>query len=127
MREPIETALKQLPPVRIGADGTIQEWIEDYKERKPGHRHASHLIGVHPFSLITPQERKLFDVARATIQLRLAHGGGHTGWSRAWIVNFYARLLDGNAAYHHVLMLLRKSTLVRGREDDWPPRQRGGL
>jgi alpha-L-fucosidase 2 len=106
----LQVALKQLPAFKIGRDGTIQEWIADYEEREPGHRHISHLIGLHPFSLITTEDRDLFTAARRTIERRLSHGGGHTGWSRAWIVNFYARFLDGDAAYEHVTLLLRKST-----------------
>ena len=109
-RTELEAALTKLPAIRIGRDGTIQEWIEDYEEQEPGHRHMSHLIGLHPFSLITTEDRELFAAARRTIERRLSHGGGHTGWSRAWIVNFYARFLDGEAAYEHLTLLLRKST-----------------
>jgi len=110
LRTQLTAALSKLPPVQIGPGGTIQEWIEDYKERNPGHRHMSHLMGLHPFAQITPRTAKLFEAARKTIERRLSHGGGHTGWSRAWIINFAARLLDGEQAHRHVLMLLRKST-----------------
>ena len=109
-REKLDAALKKCPPVKIGADGTIQEWIEDYKEREPGHRHISHLMGVHPFAQIRPQDGRLFAAAQKTIEKRLSHGGGHTGWSRAWIINFQARFMNGEEAHRHVLMLLRKST-----------------
>ncbi len=109
-RKELERALEKLPPLQIGKDGTIQEWIEDYKEREPGHRHVSHLLGLHPFALITPQQSELFEAAKKTIERRLSHGGGHTGWSRAWVINFYARLLDGEAAHKHLVLLLRKST-----------------
>jgi alpha-L-fucosidase 2 len=110
LRRRLEKAMGRLPPVRIGSDGTVQEWIEDYKEREPGHRHMSHLMGLHPFAQITPRDPELFEAARRTIERRLEHGGGHTGWSRAWIINFYARLLDGEEAWRHVHLLLRKST-----------------
>ncbi|MGB2822233.1 MAG: glycoside hydrolase family 95 protein, partial [Phycisphaerae bacterium] len=110
LRGRLTASLEKLPPLRIGKDGTIQEWIEDYKESHPGHRHVSHLMGLHPFAQITPGRAELFAAARRTIERRLSHGGGHTGWSRAWIINFYARLLDGDQAHRHVLMLLGKST-----------------
>jgi len=85
----------------------VQEWIEDYKEREPGHRHMSHLMGLHPFDQITSDSPEIFAAARKTIERRLQHGGGHTGWSRVWIINFFARLFDGEQAHHHMQMLLR--------------------
>ncbi len=108
----LETSLKQLPPIKISPKtGGIQEWIEDYAEAEPGHRHISHLLGLHPGTTITPEQPALFAAAKKTLERRLANGGGHTGWSRAWIINFYARLLDGKNVGDHVQALLEKSTL----------------
>jgi alpha-L-fucosidase 2 len=109
--ERIDAATAKLPPIRIGPDGRILEWAEPYREAEPGHRHVSHLIGLHPFDLITPETPELFAAARKTIDTRLAKGGAGTGWSRAWTISFFARLRDGDSAAIHCDELLRRSTM----------------
>jgi alpha-L-fucosidase 2 len=111
-RAELEAALKQLQPLQISQkSGRLQEWIEDYGEPEPGHRHLSHLFGVHPGRQITLRGTpELAEAARKSLEYRLSHGGGHTGWSRAWIVNFWARFEDGEKAYENLKALLAKST-----------------
>ena len=111
-RAQVTAAQKRLPPPTIGKHGQIQEWSEDYDEPEPGHRHISQLYALHPGDQITMRGTpQLAKAARATIDRRLAHGGGHTGWSRAWIINFFARLEDGEKAWENYQALLAKSTL----------------
>lgn len=107
----LEDARSRLLPTRIGPRGTILEWREDYEEWEPGHRHISHLYGLHPSEQITMDGTpELAAAARATLEYRLAHGGGHTGWSRAWIINHYAKLWDGETAYANLEQLFAIST-----------------
>ncbi|MEO9572121.1 MAG: glycoside hydrolase family 95 protein, partial [Polaribacter sp.] len=108
----LKSKIEQMPPLEIGSDGRLLEWAEELKEAEPGHRHISHLYALHPSNQISKsQTPELFEAAKKTLEGRLSHGGGHTGWSRAWIINFYARLLQGDKAYENILALQRKSTL----------------
>ena len=112
LRERLTATQKKIPPPAVGKHGQIQEWADDYDEPDPGHRHISQLFALHPSDQITVHGTPhLARAARATIERRLANGGGHTGWSRAWIINFWARLQDGEQAHANYQALLAKSTL----------------
>ncbi|MBR3767611.1 MAG: glycoside hydrolase family 95 protein [Clostridia bacterium] len=107
-----EEILKKLPPLKVGKNGCLMEWLEDYGEPEPGHRHISHAFGLYPDNMITEATPELFEAIRKTLDRRLSFGGGHTGWSRAWLINLFARLKDGNKTYEHIRLLLTKSTLT---------------
>lgn len=109
--EQVRRALYRLRPDQISERGTLMEWAQDYEECEPGHRHISHLYGLHPSRQITVDGTpELARAAAKTLESRLSQGGGHTGWSRAWIINFYAKLWDAEAAYHNLQQLLAIST-----------------
>ena len=103
-------ARAQLPPYQIGKEGQLQEWLEDYDEAIPGHRHTSHLLGLFPFAQITPTETpELAQAARTSIERRVAAQDYEEGaWARNNITLFYARLRDREAAYDSLTILFRK-------------------
>ena len=110
-RKKVLEARDRLPAPEIGKYGQIMEWAEDYDEVEPGHRHISQLFALYPADIITMRKTpELAKAARATLERRLSHGGGHTGWSRAWIINHWARLFDGEKVYENVIALLSNST-----------------
>ena len=106
LREDWRRILRQIPPLHVGKWGQLQEWLEDYDEVEPGHRHLSHLFGLFPGEQITPDQPDLWRAARVSLERRLAHEGGHTGWSRSWLVGLFARLGDGDAAHDHLRHLV---------------------
>jgi alpha-L-fucosidase 2 len=112
MTDEINAALNKLAPHKISPDGYLMEWMEDYKEADIHHRHVSHLYGLHPSNQISPtQTPELAEACRVTLNRR---GDEATGWSRAWKMNFWARLGDGNRALKLFRSLLEPSPAGAG-------------
>ncbi|MDE3201760.1 MAG: glycoside hydrolase family 95 protein [Acidobacteriota bacterium] len=107
----VEEARSKLPPFKIGKYGQLQEWQRDYDEPEPGHRHISHLWALYPGTQISLERTpKLAAAARISLERRLSHGGGQTGWSRAWVINYWDRLHNAEQAYESMQVMFRQST-----------------
>jgi alpha-L-fucosidase 2 len=107
----LSAAKARLIPYQLGSHGQLQEWSQDFGEREPDHRHMSHMYGLFPGSDISPRlTPATAKAARISLERRLAAGGAYTGWSRAWAINFWARLLDAEKAHESLVMLLLHST-----------------
>jgi alpha-L-fucosidase 2 len=110
--ERITESEQYLQPFSIDEQGKLMEWRKDFKEAEPGHRHLSHLLGVHPFDLITSETPELYEAARKSLAWRQESGQGGGGWSSAHAQLMHARFLDGEKAYQQM-----KAMLVSGRWD----------
>lgn len=107
----LKKMISRLYPYKIGKYGQIQEWFKDFEESEIGHRHLSHLFGLYPGNEINEENSKeLFEASRVSLERRLSHGGGHTGWSCAWVICLFARLKDSNSAYKYVKTLFNTLT-----------------
>ncbi len=107
----LKDVLEKLPPMKVSERyGNIQEWIKDYEETEPGHRHISQLFGLFPADQINETDPEIYEAAKKTIARRIENGGGSTGWSRAWTVCFYTRLKDGENTMKHLHYLVNECT-----------------
>ena len=108
----LKSAKAKFPPMQVSGDGYLQEWLKDYKEVEPQHRHVSHLFGLYPGTMLTPSKTpELMEPCRQTL---LRRGDEGTGWSRAWKICFWARLGDGDHAYRLLRNLLEPAIAPDG-------------
>lgn len=107
----IKKAQGKLAETKIASDGRLMEWAEEFPEVEPGHRHISHLFALHPGAQINMEDTpELMAAAKKSLDYRIEHGGGHTGWSAAWLVSQYARLYESEKAKSSLNTVLTKST-----------------
>ncbi|MGI6106821.1 MAG: glycosyl hydrolase family 95 catalytic domain-containing protein [Lachnospiraceae bacterium] len=117
----IKAARGRLRPDRVMSDGRLMEWDGEYEEAEPGHRHVSHLYGLYPSGQISVDKTpELAEAAEKTLERRVSMGGGHTGWSAAWLINLYGSLRDSTKAYAMLEKLFRQSTMDESLLDTHP-------
>lgn len=109
LKSRLENALARLRPLKIGSDGRLLEWNEEFDESEKGHRHLSHLYGIYPSDTVT-EESPYYEAARKSLEYRLVNGGGHTGWSCAWIINLFARFKNSDKVEEYLNVMITHST-----------------
>jgi alpha-L-fucosidase 2 len=123
-RARVRATSQRLAPTRVGSRGNVMEWLYDWVETEPNHRHVSHLYGLHPGNQITKRGTpQLFEAARRTLQLR---GDDGTGWSLAWKINYWARMEEGGRAHDLIRHLVTPARLAPNMFDLHPPFQIDG-
>ena len=123
----MHSAVERLPGFMVGKYGQLQEWLEDYPEADPNHRHMAHLVGLHPFGQINEDETpELMTAAERVLQRRTDNLKFYVGWSEAWLTCFYARLKKGNEALTHLHRFLSRCAFPNRRslhpalgKEDW--------
>ena len=112
IRNDVVSALTDLAPTTIGKDGRLMEWADEFEEADPGHRHVSHLFAIHPGCQFDEKHTpEMVIAARKSLDYRLSHGGGHTGWSRTWLINFRARMHEAEKAHKDILAFIATLTV----------------
>jgi alpha-L-fucosidase 2 len=124
LRAQIARTQDRLPPLQVGKHGQLQEWLEDFDEAEPNHRHTSHLIALYPEYQISPDKTPaLAAAARVTLERRIRQPNWEdTEWSRGNLVNYYARLFDAEAAYRHL-----RGLIAHAADDSLLTYSRGGV
>lgn len=108
----VAEAQNNLLPTQIGSDGRIMEWAKEFDEVEPGHRHISHLFALHPGAQINKlKSPEMAAAAQKSLDYRRMHGGGHTGWSSAWLIIQYARLMQAEQAKGSLDTILKRCTM----------------
>ncbi len=117
----LESLKAKLPPLRVSpTTGALMEWIGDFTESEPGHRHMSPLYGLYPSNEITPENPDIWKASAALVERRVSYGSGNVGWSRAWIAALHARLHDGKSVEEDVVALVYNLT-YNSLLDSGPP------